>query len=112
MGALLAVSDLHVGHPENRRFVEGLRPGSDGDWLIVCGDVADSIDDVEWALAQLAGRFAKVLWTPGNHELLSDRDGSEPRGEARYRQLVEVCRRLGVRRLRIPTRSGPGRADR
>jgi Calcineurin-like phosphoesterase len=96
MGALLAVSDLHVGHAANRRFVEGLSLGSDGDWLIVCGDVADSIEDVEWALSHLAARFEKVLWTPGNHELLSERDGGEPRGEPRYRHLVELCRRLGV----------------
>ena len=34
---LLAVSDLHVRDPENRAVVEGLRPGSDGDWLIGTG---------------------------------------------------------------------------
>ncbi len=43
---LLAVSDLHVGYAENRAIVEDLRPGSDGDWLIVAGDVAERIDDV------------------------------------------------------------------
>lgn len=96
MAALLAISDLHVGHAANRRFVEGLRPASDGDWLIVAGDVGDSLEDVEWALALLARRFAKLLWTPGNHELLSPRDGGEPRGEERYRRLVEICRVHGV----------------
>jgi 3',5'-cyclic AMP phosphodiesterase CpdA len=97
MGTLLAISDLHVNHSENRAFVEALRPQSEGDWLIVCGDVADSIDDVEWALALLAERFAKVIWVPGNHELLTQRgDAGEPRGEARYLLLVELCRRLGV----------------
>lgn len=111
MSALLAISDLHVGHAENRRFVEGLRPDSDGDWLIVCGDVGDTLADVEWALALLAGRFAKVLWVPGNHELLSQRDDdSDPRGEDRYRRLVEICRRHGAATPEgaYPLWEGPG----
>jgi len=97
MATLFAISDLHVNHARNRELVAGLRPAAAGDWLIVCGDVADSLEDVEWALALLAGRFAKLLWAPGNHELLTQRgDDGEPRGEARYRLLVELCRRLGV----------------
>lgn len=97
MGTLFAISDLHIGHAENRRFVADLTPASADDWLIVCGDVGDSLVDVEWALGLLAGRFAKVLWTPGNHELLTQRDaGGEPRGDLRYRSLIAICRRLGV----------------
>lgn len=94
---LLAISDLHVSHPENRAVVEQLRPGGDEDWLIVCGDVSESIADVEWALQLLSQRFAKVLWTPGNHELWST--PGEPvalRGEARYRHLIQICRERGV----------------
>jgi 3',5'-cyclic AMP phosphodiesterase CpdA len=97
MGTLFAISDLHVNHAENRAFVEQLAPAAVDDWLIVCGDVAESFADVEWALGLLASRFAKVLWAPGNHELLTQPgDDGEPRGEARYLQLVELCRRLGV----------------
>ncbi len=97
MGTLFAIGDLHVNHAGNRQFVEAIEPRSDEDWLIVCGDVADSLEDVEWALALLAARFAKLLWVPGNHELLTQRgEGGEPRGDARYRLLVELCRRLGV----------------
>ncbi len=66
---LLAVSDLHVRYPENRAIVEDLRPGSDGDWLIVAGDVVERIDDVVGTLALLRDRFAAVVWVPGNHEL-------------------------------------------
>ncbi|HYJ21104.1 MAG TPA: metallophosphoesterase [Solirubrobacterales bacterium] len=97
MATLFAISDLHVNHARNREFVTGLRAQSDEDWLIVCGDVGDSIADLEWALARLGERFAKVLWVPGNHELLTQRGKEgEPRGEARYRRLVETCRGLGV----------------
>ncbi len=96
-GRLLAVSDLHVTHPENRRIVEQLRPESEADWLIVCGDVSETIADVEWALGLLAERFAKVVWTPGNHELWTTPDEQlKLRGEQRYQRLVDICRRLEV----------------
>ncbi|MFI6179417.1 metallophosphoesterase family protein [Nonomuraea sp. NPDC051191] len=94
---LLAVSDLHVHHPDNRRFVEELRPGSDGDWLLVAGDVGELTTDIAWALRLLAGRFAKVVWAPGNHELWTPaRDPVQLRGEERYQYLVELCRDLGI----------------
>ncbi|HUJ07874.1 MAG TPA: metallophosphoesterase [Streptosporangiaceae bacterium] len=94
---LLAVSDLHVGYPQNRQIVAGLRPESAGDWLIVAGDVGEFAADIEWALGILADRFARVIWVPGNHELWTH--GREPlplRGAERYRRLVQICRRLGV----------------
>lgn len=97
MTALLAISDLHVDHPGNRRIVERLAPPSDDDWLIVCGDVADAIESVDWALSLLSSRFAKVLWTPGNHELLTQPgEDNQPRGDFRYRRLVQLCRDIGV----------------
>jgi len=96
-GTLFAISDLHVNHADNRRLVEQLAPRSDRDWLIVCGDVGDGLEDVQWALGLLRERFAKVIWVPGNHELLAQRDDPpELRGERRYRRLVETCRALGV----------------
>jgi 3',5'-cyclic AMP phosphodiesterase CpdA len=96
-GQLLAVGDLHITHPENRRIVEQLRPQEAADWLIVCGDVSETIADVEWALEALSRRFAKVIWTPGNHELWTPPDDQvQLRGEQRYRHLVEICRRMGV----------------
>jgi predicted phosphodiesterase len=96
-GTLFGISDLHVEREENRRAVESLRPESDADWLIVCGDVGDTIETVERTLGALCDRFAKVLWVPGNHELLAQReDPPELRGERRYRRLVEACRRVGA----------------
>ena len=94
---LLAISDMHIGYGENRRILRGLRSDSDTDWLIVAGDVAESVEDVEWALRLLTERFAKVVWVPGNHELWTSRHEKKPaRGEERYRMLVERCRRIGV----------------
>lgn len=96
-GRLLAISDLHVGYPENRAFALSLRPGNPDDWLIVAGDVGEVFADVGYVLATLADRFARVIWTPGNHELWTlPSDPVGVRGVARYEALVKVCRRFGV----------------
>ncbi len=94
---VFAISDVHVAAPENREIVAALRPSSEDDWLIVAGDVAERVSDVEWALATLRERYAKVIWVPGNHELWSH--GSDPvklRGVERYEHLVALCRSLDV----------------
>ncbi|HEX7160255.1 MAG TPA: metallophosphoesterase [Trebonia sp.] len=96
-GRLLALSDLHIGYPENRAYADALSPGDPGDWLIVAGDVGEVFADVGFVLASLANRFAKVIWTPGNHELWTlPSDPVALRGAARYEALVKVCRRFGV----------------
>ncbi|GAA3834804.1 metallophosphoesterase [Sphaerisporangium flaviroseum] len=96
-GRLMAISDLHVAYPDNRQIVEKLRPESDGDWLLIAGDVGEFAADIEWALTLLKERFATVVWTPGNHELWTPKDDPlQLRGEERYRHLVEMCRRIGV----------------
>jgi 3',5'-cyclic AMP phosphodiesterase CpdA len=109
---LYAVSDLHVGYAENRSLVESaLRPTSPDDWLIVAGDVAEVASEVTEALALLAGRFARVIWTPGNHELWTPRDDPDRRcGQERYDHLVATCRSLGVLTPEdpYPLWSGPG----
>ncbi len=109
--ALLAISDLHVESAENRRFTERLAPGHDGDWLIVGGDVGETMADVEWALATLARNFARVIWTPGNHELwTAPADPVQLRGDARYRHLVRQCQTLGIITPEddYPVWTGPG----
>ncbi|QNE76617.1 metallophosphoesterase [Streptomyces finlayi] len=94
---LLAVSDLHTGVADNVPILESLRPTTGDDWLIVAGDVAELCADIQRSLALLAQRFAKVIWTPGNHELWTVKsDPVQLRGEARYRHLVDICRDLGV----------------
>ncbi|WP_033824169.1 metallophosphoesterase [Kitasatospora sp. MBT63] len=96
-GTLFAVSDLHIGHQENRRVVERLRPESEQDWLIVAGDVSERFEEIEWALRTLRERFATVVWAPGNHELWTPPDDPvQLRGDHRYRALVELCRRIDV----------------
>jgi 3',5'-cyclic AMP phosphodiesterase CpdA len=86
-----------VGFPENREIIAALRPESDQDWLLLAGDVGEIASDIEWALRTLSGRFAKVVWVPGNHDLWTHpRDSLKLRGEERYLFLVGLCRELGV----------------
>jgi metallophosphoesterase superfamily enzyme len=77
---LLAVSDLHVGYPQNRELVAGLRPRSAADWLLVAGDVGERLPDIEWTLRTLSERFAQVVWVPGNHDLWTHRTWWSPAG--------------------------------
>ena len=96
-GKVFAVSDLHVAYPDNRAFVEALRPESAQDWLLVAGDVAETFAQVGWALETLRGRFARVVWAPGNHELWTPpADPVQLRGQERYDALVRMCRALDV----------------
>jgi 3',5'-cyclic AMP phosphodiesterase CpdA len=106
---LLAISDLHVGHPKNRALVEGFPAGRPGDWLLVAGDVGEQFTDIEWALAILAAKYDRVTWAPGNHELWARRaDHVKARGEERYALLVEMCRGLGVVTPEDPYPAWPG----
>jgi 3',5'-cyclic AMP phosphodiesterase CpdA len=110
-GRLLAISDLHVGYQENREYAEALTPGDPEDWLIVAGDVGESFTDTGFVLASLTRRFARVIWTPGNHELWTLPSDKVPlRGVARYDALVAVCRRFGVLTPEdeYPVWDGPG----
>jgi 3',5'-cyclic AMP phosphodiesterase CpdA len=108
---LLALSDLHVAYPENRKIVDELEPGSDGDWLLLAGDVGELSPDIEWVLRTLSARFAKVVWIPGNHDLWTHKaDPLRLRGEYRYQHLVDLCRGLGVVTPEdpYPVWTGPG----
>ena len=91
---LYALSDLHLGFEENREALDTLGSHPD-DWLILGGDLGETLAHLELALEIATDRFDRVLWVPGNHDLWTlPRDG--PRGEAKYQALVELCRELDV----------------
>lgn len=93
---LWALSDLHVGFEANRRAVETL-PDLGDDWLLLGGDTGDTLAQLQRVLDVVTRRFARVVWTPGNHDLWTPRQWPDARrGEAHYRTLVEACRAAGV----------------
>jgi 3',5'-cyclic AMP phosphodiesterase CpdA len=93
---LLALSDLHLAHRENRQALQEL-PAHPDDWLIVAGDVGERREHLVCALEALTTRFARVIWTPGNHDLWCPPDAIDrTRGQARYDELVDTCRTFGA----------------
>jgi Calcineurin-like phosphoesterase len=93
---LWAIADLHLATEQNWAGLKALPPYP-GDWLLVAGDICETLDLFDQALAWLRSRFARVFWVPGNHEIwLTDRD-TEPRSSvAKYAALVTIARRYGV----------------
>ena len=93
---LLATSDLHISHRRNREALDALGTYPD-DWLIVAGDIGEKPEHLAYALDALVARFARVIWTPGNHDLWCPSGATNrTRGEARYAELVAICRHRGV----------------
>ena len=93
---LYAISDLHLDYSVNRQALLELPPHSQ-DWLILAGDVGESIELLRLALRELTEKFAKVIWVPGNHDLwTSSKDPLAPRGVAKYEQMVDLCREFGA----------------
>src|SRR5262249_45475450 len=106
---LYALADLHLRYEVTRRALAAL-PEHPEDWLILAGDVGESEEHLHFALGLLTLRFARVVWAPGNHDLWSV--PGEPRGEAKYARLVEVCRRHGVLTPEDPYAVWPGEGPR
>ena len=104
---LLAIADLHLGHRQNREAL-GQVAARPADWLIVAGDVGESLEHLAMALEALASRFARVFWVPGNHELWSAGRTDPMRGQDRYDALVEVCRDHAVLSPEDPYVEWPG----
>ena len=97
-GRLLAVSDLHIGYPENRAYADSLAPGDPDDWLIVAGDVGEAFADVGFVLASLASRFATGDLDAGQPRAVDAAVATRWRCAASpgTRRCVKVCRRFGV----------------
>lgn len=93
---LYAISDLHLGYKANRQALEQL-PACPEDWLILGGDVGETAEHLALAFRSLIPRFRQIVWVPGNHELWTTSADDRPvRGQAKYQQLVSVCRSHGV----------------
>ncbi len=103
---LLAISDIHVGFPANREMFAQL-PHCPGDWLILAGDVGETLAHLRFALEVATARFDRVIWVPGNHELWSVTP-DEPRGQAKYDAAVALCRQMNVLTPEDPYAVWPG----
>ena len=64
---LLAISDLHLSKSVSLDVINEINSHRD-DWLILAGDIAENIEFFGASLEILTGKFAKLIWVPGNHE--------------------------------------------
>ena len=105
---LYAISDLHLANYANQQALLDL-PRYPQDWLIIAGDIGETEAQLKFALSALTNRFAQIIWTPGNHDLWTiSADDEALRGEAKYQQLVAVCRTYGVLTPEDPFVRWPG----
>jgi 3',5'-cyclic AMP phosphodiesterase CpdA len=70
-------------------------PAYPDDWLVLAGDMGETLEDLQFALETLQPRFRRLVWVPGNHELWTTSKTSS-RGETKYDELVSLCRKRGV----------------
>ncbi|MGQ0507421.1 MAG: metallophosphoesterase family protein [Myxococcaceae bacterium] len=109
---LYAISDIHVRHAENRKKLESLRACPD-DWLILAGDVGETLDHMRFTFRTLAPKFRQLVWVPGNHELWTiPKDPDQRRGQEKYDALVALCREYGVLSPEDPYPVWPGEGPR
>src|SRR5215472_1387644 len=105
---LHAIADLHLRYPVTREALASL-PAYPDDWLILAGDVGETEGHLRFALELLSGRFARLIWVPGNHDLWTvPAHAGEPRGDEKYQRLVATCRDYGVLTPEDPYVTWPG----
>jgi hypothetical protein len=92
---LYAISDLHLDHQSNWDALLNL-PRFPDDWLILGGDVCESLPQLQYTLEELLKRFAGLIWVPGNHELWLRRNSEFQDSLEKYLAMVELCRHYGV----------------
>lgn len=108
---LFAISDLHLGSVLNQKALEKLESRPE-DWLILAGDIGETVDHLKLALEILVPKFKQLVWVPGNHDLWTIDPVERPlRGEDKYRRLVEICRQYGVLTPEDPYAEWPGELD-
>jgi len=113
---LFAISDLHLSRKENftvlAEFANGAGQRFVDDWLIVAGDVGERVAHLEAALALLTPLFARVIFTPGNHDLWCPTSATDrTRGQDRYDELIATCRTFGVVTPEDPYDIWPGPSE-
>ena len=93
---VFCISDIHIDYEENAAWLDKLpRDEYRNDILILAGDVTDRLSRLENSLHQLAERFYRVLFVPGNHELWV-RGGERQTSLEKFNAVCTLAERLGI----------------
>jgi len=94
---VFALSDIHVDYDVNFQWVRSLsRADYRDDILILAGDVTHKLAELASCLHQLAARFSKVLFVPGNHELWVLGEAPERTSLQKFADVRAVVERSGA----------------
>jgi len=94
---IFALSDIHVDFDANARWIASLSTlDYRDDFLILAGDISDSLHLLEMSLIRLANRFRKVFYVPGNHDLWVGADDGKKTSLDKFKEIREVMENCGV----------------
>jgi predicted phosphodiesterase len=94
---VFAVSDIHVDFDVNFQWVRQLsRADYRDDLLILAGDVTHKLAELASCLNELAARFAKVLFVPGNHDVWVLGEAPERTSLQKFADVMTVVERSGA----------------
>lgn len=97
MTRLFATSDIHIDYPTNREWLRNLSETDyKEDLLILAGDVSDSLDLLRECFENLASRFYKVLYVPGNHDLWVVRNQKTIDSLDKFNLIKQLAEESGV----------------
>src|ERR1700694_1602177 len=98
---VFAISDLHVEHSENDRWVSGISAWDYRKDVLVCaGDVAQDTKLLGSAFERLRRNFQEIVYVPGNHELWVGRPASSSQRNTsidKFHQVQALARSCGIR---------------
>ncbi len=93
---IYAVSDVHIDYETNRKWISNLSSMDYiEDVLLLCGDISDELELLEWCFKELTKKFFSVLFVPGNHELWVVRNKFLTSIE-KYHQICKLADNHGV----------------
>ena len=93
---IFAVSDIHLDYDLNVDWLLNLSKFDyQDDILILAGDISDAPRLLELCFKNLATRFKKVLYVPGNHDLWVFRT-HEPTSLEKYTRVRDIAGAAGV----------------
>ena len=93
---VVAISDLHIDLKENREWLERLCDEDHRDeCLLLAGDLASGIKQVEAGLSRLVSSYGQVFFVPGNHDLWV-KPGEITDSLVRFHELRALCQSLSI----------------
>eukprot|EP00670_Eutreptiella_braarudii_P010306 CAMPEP_0174308416 /NCGR_PEP_ID=MMETSP0810-20121108/1748_1 /TAXON_ID=73025 ORGANISM="Eutreptiella gymnastica-like, Strain CCMP1594" /NCGR_SAMPLE_ID=MMETSP0810 /ASSEMBLY_ACC=CAM_ASM_000659 /LENGTH=588 /DNA_ID=CAMNT_0015415747 /DNA_START=23 /DNA_END=1790 /DNA_ORIENTATION=+ len=94
--SVYCVSDIHMEMKGNQEWLDALpacrEPNS---VLLVAGDVHHDVSKLKDTLARLCGKYSRVFYVPGNHELWVT-EKAHRNSVTKFFEILDICDQIGV----------------